>query len=591
MRKKKTISVLCALALVANLVVGASAFAEQGEAAEGSLEPAALSLTPLATSVSVLGTDAIDVAVPGTADVVNYVVLSVGDADYANVTYRLGGTEVTPSLVLDKGEGNPKIIKLAVPVGASGNIALVTSGADSDLNTSVTIAAEGVAEPSVPYYVYGETPMAFSEFFHDATAGVTAVEPTTTSFVAGGTEAEPELFIAAGTKSGTLYPGGISWATSSNQPAVDAISTATFGDSAHFAVSGAVDLNYSGADITTKAEGHAITRITAVDVAVNFDLLANATLLGELNEATDQSTAVLAKIADITWAAAADIYKPKYLFTDASWGKRDEDVVTAAGKTFPAITSTSTTYGTNWTTRQHTVNFSMTGLTNTDFWNNYLEYIYGGYIEDANGHREPLVWLQNLFSHRGHTNFDVSINDSIFERFSDLSFAGDFKIVVYAAGFEDIVLDDVHLADYINGAATIEQGTTFNVSPSDNSTWFEDAQLHIQGAASFNAAAARLLKGQVEVDPSLYSFEQDGSEIVLSFNAGFFVGNYQGSYTVRLVADTDDVKSKPLTFTVNRLVDWPTLNITGGAQGVANDENTPLNVPINKTVTLNNADL
>jgi hypothetical protein len=644
MRKKKTISMLCALALVANLLVGASAFAGQDEAIEDSFEPTApleevveveaaedadetteetasspeenavsvdeeeaedegslplsilsqegaASLAPLAASVSLLGAET--VAVPGaTGGVVNYLVLSVEEDAYTGTTYQLNGIAAVPSLVLDKGTGSSKIIKLAVPAGAAGTVSVTSAGASTNINESVAIGA-GVAAPGV---LYGTTPLAFSEFFYDVTADVTAVEPTVTSFAAGGAVAEPEFFIAAGTKSGELYPGNVTWANSKNSPAVDAISTATFGDSVHFAVSKAVDLSYSGDDVFTKGAGHAITNIKAVDVAVSFDLLANATLLEAFGEATDQSSAVLEKIEDITWTDASNIYKPKHLFADASWGKRAESVVTAATKSFPTITTTSTSYGGNWTTRQYTVNFDLASA-NTDavgFWDNYLDYIYGGYIEEkGTGKREPLVWLQNLFSHKMHTNFDVSINDSIFERFSDFKFPGNFKIVVYAAGFEDIVLDDVHLADYINGSAVIEQGTTFNVSASDSSTWFEDAQLHIQGAAEFNATTARLYKGQVEVNPLFYSFEEDGSEIALSFNAGFFIGDYQGSYTARLVADTDEVKSKPLTFTVNKLVAWPTLSVEDGAQGVsiANNEATPLSVPLNKKVSLSDANL
>ncbi|MDR2586996.1 MAG: hypothetical protein LBC23_01875 [Coriobacteriales bacterium] len=651
MGKKKTISVLCALALVANLLVGASAFAGQDEAVEDSLGPTApleeavdaegaedaveaagpaeetaeetaeeaapspkedvasvdeeaedgglsplsilleeivASFIPQATDVTLLGAEA--VAVPGTADVANYVVLSVSGDD-SSVAYRLDGSAATPSAVYT--DGASKVIKLAVPAGTSGTVTVTSEGADTDVSGPVTIATAGVAAPDV---LYGATQMAFSEFFYDVTAGIADVQPATTSFAAAGAVAAPEPFIAQGTRSGELYPGNITWAASSGQPAVDAVSTATFGDGGvHYSVSKAVATNYDD-DINSTGEGHALTGIRSVDVAVSFDLLANATLLDALGEATAQSSAVLGKAANVAWADASGIYKPKHLFADASWGARADTALNAAGKSFPALAEPTTSYGGNWTTKQYTVNFNLAaqGIGAEAFWDDYLEYIYGGYIENtATGEREPLVWLQNLFSHRMHQNFDVSINDSIFPRFGSFTFPGDFKIVVFAEGFEDIVLEGVHLGSYINGDAAIEQGTTFNVDPAVQSTWFENAQLHIQGAAVSYAATAKLYKGNEEVSSSLYYFEEDNGEIALNFQSAFFTGDFQGSYTARLVPDTDDVKSKPLTFTVNKLVAWPTLSVEDGAQNVASakDEATPLSVPVNKKVTLGNADL
>jgi hypothetical protein len=649
---KKAIATLCALAMVTNLFMGASAFAEEPENTTAGLDlptlaeefaaseaaedaPAAvpfaaeddsataatsadeaeaveaeaveeaegagftpLGFAPLAsTTVTLEGSYA--VGVPGSDDVVNYVLLGVGDADdeYDEVAYTVDGNPVEPSVVATDADGHATLIKLAVPAGASGTIAVATSGAAADITGNVTVAEAGTGAPGL---LYGTARMGFSEFFYDVTAGIDEVRPATTSFAADGAVAQPEPFIAAGTKSGTLYPDGVSWATSDSVPAVDAVSTATFGDSVHFSPSKALEVNYPDA-ITEKGEGHAITGIKAAEVGVSFDLLANASLLAQADEATAQSAAVLEKAAGITWGGADEVYKAKYLFPDASWGARDADAVNdnAAGS-FPALTTTPVSYGGNWTIRQLTANFDLAGagLDGAGFWDNYLEHIYGGYIEDGSGHRQPLVWLQNLFSHKGHQNFDVSINDELFPRFGeDFEFPGTFTVVVLAQGFEDVVLEDVYLAGFINSGATIEQGTVFHVDPSDDSTWFEDAeggyQLHVQSFESFDAQGASLSKGAAAVDASKYRIDGSGGEVAVTFEPGFFTGDYQGSYTLRLVADTDDVKSKPLSFTVNKLVAWPALNVEGGPQGIAtaNVEDTPLSVARDKRVSLSNADL
>jgi LPXTG-motif cell wall-anchored protein len=657
MKMKKVVATLCAFAMTANLFVGALAIAEEptsttagldlptfaeefaaSQATENTPAPVplieAVESSPAATATDANGVEAVDaveadedeeaegtgftplvlaplanttvslkgnyaVTVPNSTNVVNYVLLEVTDTsdEYASVSYTVNGTPTTPTVVATDA-GHATYVKLEVPAGVSGTgIAVATTNAASNLSTTVNIASAGIAAPSSP--LYGTVAMNFSEFFYDVTASITAVQPTTTSFAANGTVASPTSFIAAGTKSGNLYPGGISWATSSGQLAVDAVSTATFGDSVHFSPSKALRVNYQNA-ITEKGEGHAITGIKAVEVGVSFDLLANASLLEQASEETAQSTAVLEKIANITWIDADEVYKAKYLFPNASWGARDADAVNDnVADSFPALTTTPVSYGGNWTIRQLTANFNLAdaGLDGAGFWDNYLEYIYGGYIEDGSGHRQPLVWLQNLFSHKGHQNFDVSINNELFSRFDSLTFPGSFKVVVFAQGFEDVVLQNVHLASFINSDASIEQGTVFHVDPTDNATWFEETgnghQLHIQGFTSFNAQGASLSKGSTPVETFKYSIEKPDSEVAVTFDPSFFTGDYQGSYTLRLVADTNDVKSKPLNFTVNKLVDWPTLNVEGGPQGVAtaNVENTPLSVAKNQKVTLSNADL
>jgi hypothetical protein len=368
-----------------------------------------------------------------------------------------------------------------------------------------------------------------------------------------------------------------------------------------------MELNYYGADVFTQGMGHEATGIKDVQIGVDYDLFANASLLEQAGFGTAQSAAVCGIVEAtgteaISWISATDVYKAKYLFADGSWGARDTTAGSGSIAAHPVTSTTSSSYGGNWTIRQYTVNFDMAAsgfASNADAWNNYLDYIYGGYVENTStGQRQPMVFLQNLFSHRGHTNFDISLNDQLFPRMA-LGFPDTYKVVVYAAGFEDLVVDNIQLKDFINGNAVVEQGATFFVSPSDNGTWFEGGELHIQQAANPSSAAttAKLYKGSgaaaVEVDSSKYSFSEAGGEITLAFDNSFFTGDYQGAYTVRLVQDDSSTASKPLAFTVNRLVDWPTLSVEDGAQGVAtaNDSATPLTVPQNKTVSLSNAAL
>jgi hypothetical protein len=581
----------------ANLMVGVPAFAESGEEAGTQGGTGGATVIPQSTGVSYEG--GYSVTDPSTDEVVNYILLEVDDSDYDDVVYKLDDTELEPSEVLTD-SGQATFVKLEVPAALAGQtVTLTTTGADSDLSESVSIPADGVGAPTV---LYGEKRMDFSEFFYDITEDVTEVHPTTTSFATDGTVATPTLFIAQGTRSGNNYPDGISWATSSAYPAVDTISSATFGDAVHFMPSKGLELNYSGADINTQGEGHAATGILAVQVGVDFDLYANASLLEQASEGTAQTAAVAAIVEAsdaeaITWIDETDVYKAKYLFVDGSWGARDATALNDVYDDHPVPSEPSTSYGTTWTTRQFTVNFNLSasGLTTEGCWDNYLDYAYGGYVENkSTGERQPLVWLQNLFSHRMHTNFDVSLNDSLFARLA-LDYPDNYKIVLYADGFEDFVVDDIHLKDVANVSATIEQGTTFYVDPTDQDTWFEGGELHIQQVSNPAAAAttARLYKGAIEVESNLYAFSEDSGEVTLAFDDDFFLDEFQGAYTIRFVADSDDVASLPLSFTVNKLVDWPTLSVEDGATGVAdaNVQATPLAVPQNKSVSLSNASL
>jgi hypothetical protein len=661
MRGKRTISVICALSLVASLVLsvpmtsafaddeslssaaeesGLPAAAEDGGAgaaaieeapaqeanavpdepaaalggsfealASGSFEALATTVSnPVVYSVNANGQDAAD-------GLVNYVLLEVNDNDWDDVTYLLGGNQASPSLVSSSTVGADTTatrIKLSVPAELSGAaVTLTTSGAESDLNTTVNIPVAGV---QAPVTLYGTTRMAFSEYFHEFTAdnyaGITAEQPSQTSFDTAATVRTPAPFIAQGTRnSKATNPNAadVTWATSKNYPAVDTISSATFGDSVHFIPSGALELNYL-ADIYTQGPDHAITGITAVEVGVNFDLYANAALLAQASVPTAQSAAVLAKVAAITPAPAESIYKPKYLFPDATWGARQATPISNSGiDTFPAFRASTQTslnpsisYGGNWSIRMVDVVFD--GLSATpEYWDDYFEYIYGGYVENkTTGARQPLVWLQNIFSHRMHNNLDISVNENLFTRFGSLGFPDNFKIVIFAEGFEDIVVDDVFLKTYANGGAFIEQGTTFYVDPDDEETWFErtdspTSELHIKGAdvatisdIDNDTVTPVLKKGATVISDVSFEANVGDQEIALIVPDSFFTGSFQGAYTIMLAPDDATTAHKPLSLVVNKLVAWPKLSIEGGAQADADSQADALEVAQGKTVSIDN---
>jgi len=530
-----------------------------------------------------------DYSVTINGDTINYILLSVPAAD-SSATYEINSASVTPTIVLTAGAN--KIVKLAVPAGVTSAALVVTSdGSNVVLSESLTFVSGSVAEPAGSI-LYGEVPMSFSEFNYDVTAAITNVTPGATSFDAAGTVTTPEFFIAEG--------GRADWPTTgaAAAPKVDVISSATFGDTAHFLPTGNMEINY--ADVNSTGAGHAAIGIKAVEVGVSYDLIANAQLLASSGEATAQSTAVLDKVTNITYKPEAQVYKAKYLFPDATWGLREATAHNAgAVQAWNPITTAAASYGGSWTIREVTVNFDLQGEAGADFWTSHLEYLYGGYVENlTTGHKEPLVFLQNIFTHRGHTNFEVSLNDAIFARMGDLDFPDNYKIVVYAYGYEDIVIADTRLASYTNANATIEQGTTFNVKQSDPTTWFDSAEpklLHIQQVTNLGTVNINdlvVLKGTTPVDPLLYTASIQGSEIEIEFTDAFFTAaDAQGSYTIKVIPDTANVVSKPLAFTINKWVDRPTLQIRGGSEGGAADtEATALNAPISSILDFSNAD-
>jgi hypothetical protein len=505
----------------------------------------------------------------------NYILLEVVEGAYTDGTYTLNGAAVTPTPVLTSG-GAVSLVKIETPAGTAGTAYTlgVTKDNKSVLSPSpITFDAAGSAAPDV---FYGETPMKFSEYFHDITANVSAVRPASKTFAGGGQAAAPANFITAGTRTGNssagVAGGTPKWTDTDAGAKVDVISSATYGDNPHFVPTGNLTINYE--DPMTKAEGNEVTGIKTVEVGVDFELFANADLLRQADKAVPASTAVLAKAAAITWKEAATVYKAKYLQSDAAWGRRDEaalnDVAGSWPKAIGGITPT-VSYGGTWADKVISVDFGplTAPLDSAGLWNTYFEQLYAGYVEDAAGHKEPLVWLQNLFSHRGHTNVEAALQRAGISRMDKLASSGKFKVAIFAKGLEDIIVS-ADVAAYADSAATIEQGAAFHVSGAGSAADFKDSsgntvpekKLHVVGLttaalADFQSNGGKLLKGTAEVDTANYTLAMEGEgEIEITLKDSFFEGAFQGAYSLTINSDT---VYKAVPFTVNRIIDRPGL--------------------------------
>jgi hypothetical protein len=517
----------------------------------------------------------------------NYVLLAVGKGDYTKGDYTLGGTKVTPTPVLTDG-GRTTLVKLEAPSTEATTIALaVKENGESVLNESVTFDAVGAAAPGV---LYGEKPMAFSEFFHDVTANIAAIRPANTAFAQTGTAAVPALFITSGTRTGNSSAGVANgtpkWTDTDTGDKVDVISSATYGDNPHFVPTGNLAINYDNP--MTKAEANVVTGIKAVEVGVDFDLFANADLLRQDEKAVAASTAVLTKVGEIArWKAATAVYKAKYLRPDASWGRRDDNALNndvaaswpkAIGGTNGATVGVS--YGGNWADKVIAVDFApLSGLDSTALWNDYFEQAYAGYVEDLQtGHREPLVWLQQLFSHRGHTNLEAAIKRPGISRLDTLSPEGSMRVVIFARGFKDIIVESVGVVADGDSVPSIEQGDAFYVS---SGTALQDSegvnipsnQLHVgnlseAALADFAAKGGVIQKGGTDVTATFYTLAPEGEgEIAITINAAFFTGDFQGSYTLKINSDT--TVHPTVSFAVNRVIARP--QIKQGDSGTPSD--------------------
>ncbi|MDR2393162.1 MAG: hypothetical protein LBD93_03250 [Treponema sp.] len=540
----------------------------------------------------------------------NYVVLAVEAGDYTKGTYTLSQTAVIPTPVLSEG-GRVSLIKIAAPTGGGGGgtalCLTVKEGETSVLEEeTVTFTEAGIAAPEV---LYGEKPMKFSEFFHDVTANITAIRPSTTAFAKTAAVAAPELFITDGTRSGTPAP---SWTDADSQAKVDAISSATYGDTAHFFPTGNITFEGTPTD-KTNADGKA-TGIKAVEVGVDFDLYANADLLRQASKAVVTSTEVLAQVDAIAqWKAATAVYKVKYLQPDASWGRRDDHALNDVAASWPkAIGGTggatvNVTYGGNWADKVIAVDFAPlpSGLDSAGIWNTYFEQLYAGYVEDLQtGHKEPLVWLQNLFSHRGHTNLEAAIKRSGFSRFDSLSSEGNMRLVIFAKGYKDIIIESVGVVADGASLPSIEQGSAFYVSDADkkllNSTGAELEEGNVLHVGNLSTAALEdfaskggvIQKGVADIDSATtYELALEGEgEIAITIKDGFFTGAFQGSYTLKIPSTIPPDTS--VTFAVNRIIERPKLK--QGDTGTAADADTAT-APIEVTkaggnITIQNED-
>jgi hypothetical protein len=350
-------------------------------------------------------------------------------------------------------------------------------------------------------------------------------------------------------------------------PYVDAVSTATYGDTTHFVPDG--NLTIKGDRKVNTDPDKAITGIAAAEVGVSFDLYANASILNALGKATAQSKNVLSKVegnfsllnvvesdGKVTndggaVVTAADVYKPKLMLTDGNWGARTLVNKDAVGE-LPGLGNDggaeSVSYGGNWGDKVTGFLFGdATDLTSqysgANYWDNFANYLYGGVITDSAGHSEPLVFLQNLFTHRMHEDFDVAISPSRFPRLSALKSPDNYKVTVFVAGFEDIEFS-FPVKNYINTASYIESASVIAGKPAATTA------VDIKGLDKAKAfeSGAKLFKGTTEVT-SGYTVKAFGNaQAKLTLDASFFTGSYQGSYT--LSSEDSRNYSKPITFTV-----------------------------------------
>jgi hypothetical protein len=540
----------------------------------------------------------------------NYIVLAVAQGDYTKGTYTLNGAAVTPTPVLTNG-GRTTLVKIAAPDTTTSITLAVKEGEEIVLEaTPVTFTAAGASAPKV---LYGEKFMTFSEFFHDITADIADIRPSSTVFSATGYVAEPKKFINAGTRTGNSSAGTAGgtpkWTETDLLPKVDAISSATYGDNPHFVPTKNLAMNYP--DPMTKADWHEVTGIKTVEVGVDFDLFANADLLRQAGGAVAASAAVLATVDDISWKASTEVYKAKYLRPDASWGRRDQTAINEAkGKDWPEIGNNATktagvSYGGAWADKVISVDFGPlpASLTSATLWNDYFDYVYAGYVEDSTGHKEPLVWLQNLFSHRGHTNLEAALDRAGISRMSNLTPAGDITVVMFAQGFKDIVVVKTVSAYDGQSSASIEQGAAFHVSGTGAAANFQDAggnsvpnkELHVTGLspaalADFAAKGGKLLKGTADVPPANYEleYEEEDAEVAIKLKDTFFDGAFQGAYSFSVNSDTAVYKA--ISFAVNRIIDRPQLTQAGGTASDASADS-PITVTTNGgRITFSNED-
>ena len=527
----------------------------------------------------IIGATGHTVEVPGAAGYsVNYALVSMNIT--SGITYKWNGASINSSKVSTDG----KTAKIEIPAGSTDGT-LTARYKDETVLTKELSFTSGKAAPDA---IYGTVPMSFSEFYHDVTASSLPAE--TTTFTENAAVATPEKFITGGTRTGGN--GTDTYAVADAKSKVDTVSSATYGDSVHYVPNKNLTLNTGDDDRKDKppaGEATEILGITKVEVEVSFDLYANAALLDAANRETAQSENVIAQLdagfvlisirkgtayMDDTGAdiAGAGVYAPKKMLVDGNWGSRAATPVDAtAVKNLPGegVFTGETAYGGNWGDYLIDCSFVDEGNNAADvlgteyagqlFFDNFIEYMYAGYIEDEEGNVEPLVFLQQLFSHRGHLDFDVAISPSRFARFDNLTIPGEYTVTVLVWGFEDVKFTFEIEKELVNVNAAIApasaqiQGTTpveFTIRGLDNADEF--------------IANAELYKGNnpAGTKGTDYELTKDGYDAKLTITAAYLgAGNYWGAHSLRY--EDSGVIYKNISFNLINGV-APTLEIGTG---------------------------
>jgi hypothetical protein len=545
------------------------------------------------------------VTVPALSYGTNFVVLETPKG-IAGYRFSLGGNEVTPTPIL----ADYSFVKIPLAEGQKEGHLKVDYGRITVLETNVSFPA---ALKAPAKNIYGQTAMRFSEFFHD----VTAKKPLSyqTAFVAGGAVDEPKQFITAGTRTGASI-GGVSSRTYAESeamglPGVDAVSTATYGDSVHFPPNG--NLILAGGNRMEKTNPDAaITGIKSVDVAVPYDLFANATILKQAGKATEQSANVIEKldknrftlqnvetasglILDPSGAAvpAASVYKAKTMLTDGNFGSRvsvNDNAAQNLPGTGNAGVAEDVAYGGNWGDIVTGFSFGDAAAltaeyTGANYWDNFANNIYGGVITDSSGHSEPLVFLQNLFSHRMHTDFDVALSPSRFARLKNLNYPDTYRVQVFADGFKDVEFS-FSAKKYENANAALAAPCTISSKAGDTSIILQGIENPIQYAVGAKLYLGNNTLGRPVAASSYTLSPQGGDRVKLTIKAAALTGVWWGTSarnteTTGLTLyspETDRVAGKAINLALTNGV-TPSLSLTaGGAALPATTQTAPLTV-------------
>jgi hypothetical protein len=540
-----------------------------------------------AAAASGISAQAYSVSVPGLSSYrVNYAVLTLpkGSSGYSAT---LGGEKVTLQAVVTGGT----VVRIPVKAGVTSAALVVSHGGVPVLERTLAFAAGG---KTAPVALYGTTPMNFSEYFHDVTTPIGL--PAGVAFGSADSIATPRKFISQGTRTGTVVGGSdtLTYAEGDLLGKVDTVSTATYGDGTHFAPNG--NLTLIGNRETNTDPNKAIARITAVEVSADFGLYANAEILRQRGQATLRSSNVLAQLrsnkANFTLAnvqlsgnawlsasgssvAAPSLYKAKALLVDGNWGVR-KLVNAATVKPLPGVGNGGETedisyYGT-WADVMTGFSFGDAATLTPDYsganyWDNFANNIYGGIITDQSGNKEPLVFMQNLFTHRMHEDFDVALSPSRFARLYNLDYPGTYHVQVFTKGFEDVEFD-FSAKIPVNPTLALTGGGAIQVSDTTQPivktiTGVEDAASYIAGAALTKGAAG------VEVASNLYTLTDAGAgSVTLTLQPGLLTGSWWDSYS--LTSETAAVGSKALSFSlINPVVVDLVTDATGGTSAIS----------------------